>query len=391
MNRVSLLLPVVLSVFSLTSCQGAAACPVVSPAECSCPVNVSVGTDNESQSAVSSIKEPSVSSVSMDTFSIHTPVQKAFLDNGIGTVNLFARGVEELSRPATVTYSWEGGSAPYHVALAERDEPVNVREFDTDSTSIGFTNLKVATVYSVKVTSGENIVKEGIFATAEEIVRNLYVSGVTNVRDIGGYPLNGKRTKQGLIYRTGCINVGGAETPTKKINDKGIATMLNEMKVKSEIDLRVVSNNEVGGLTEGVGVLGEGVRYYQCPMSYSTGKTMESDLNDASLRKVFAILGDASNYPTFFHCAIGTDRTGYVGWLIDAFLGLEEEYLWRDYLFSNYGNIGGSRSISTIRVGYLEDLQRRPGSTWKEKTTAYLLEKGVKQEHLDTLSTMMLG
>lgn len=391
MNRVSLLLPVVLSVFSLTSCQGAAACPIVSPVECSCPVNVSVGTDNESQSAVSSIKESSVSSVSMDTFSIHTPVQKAFLDNDIGTVNLFARGVEELSRPATVTYSWEGGSAPYHVVLSERENPADGREFDTDSTSIGFTNLKVATTYDVKVTSGETVIKEGSFATAEEIVRNLYVSGVTNVRDLGGYPLGGKRTKQGVLFRTACINHSAAETPTKKISDKGVDTMLNELKIKCEIDLRVVSNNEVGGLTEGVGVLGESVRYYQCPMSYSTGKTMEGELNDSSLRKVFSILGDESNYPAFFHCAIGTDRTGYVGWLINAFLGLEEEYLWRDYLFSNYGNIGGSRSISTIRVGYLEDLQRRPGSTWKEKTTAYLLEKGVKQEHLDTLSSMMLG
>ena len=388
MKRSIALLPVVLSVLSLASCQGAPACSVAS-----CPV---ASSQDEPTCSVATSSAGSSTVIRSDgkaegVVTIHTPVQRAFFDNGLGDVNLFARGVEELSRPTTVTFSWEGGAAPYHVVLSERENPANAREFDTDSTSIGFTNLKVATAYDVKVTSGDTVVKEGFFATAEEIVRNLYVSGVTNVRDLGGYPLDGKRTKQGVLFRTACINHSAAETPTKSISDKGVNTMLNELKVKCEIDLRAVSNNEVGGLTEGVGVLGESVRYYQCPMSYSTGKTMEGELNDSSLRKVFSILGDESNYPAFFHCAIGTDRTGYVGWLINAFLGLEEEYLWRDYLFSNYGNIGGSRSVSTIRAGYLADLQRRPGATWQEKTTAYLLEKGVEQKHLDTLSSMMLG
>lgn len=209
------------------------------------------------------------------------------------------------------------------------------------------------------------------------------------MRDLGGYVTKDGVLNQGVIFRTAKLNHNSVETVSNRINEKGIDTMLNVMKVKSEIDLRMVSNNEVGGLTEGVGVLGESVHYYQCPMDYTI--SMDSDFNDIALRKVFSILGDKNNYPTFFHCSIGTDRTGYVAWLINACLGVEEEYLWRDYLFSNFGNIGSGRSKDSIKNGYVKTIKNTKGNSLKEKATNYLLNKGVKQEEIDVIREMMLN
>lgn len=323
-----------------------------------------------------------------DRLILHTDVQRAFISNPPELVNLFARGVEELSRPLKPSFSWDGEVKPYTVYLSEHSDYSDSFVYEVEENKVSFTNLKIDTKYYYKAVSDDEIVKEDSFLTSDEVIRTMYVSGVTNVRDLGGYPTSEGILNQGIIYRTGRINQNSTETPTLKINEKGIHVMLNEMKVKSEIDLRMVSDNEVGGLTEGVGVLGETVKYYQCPMSYSS--SMNGDLNDESLRKVFSILGNKDNYPTFFHCSIGTDRTGYVAWLINACLGVDEENLWRDYLFSNFGNIGSPRTMLHIKDGYVSAIKRCKGKTLKDKATNYLLDKGVKQEEIDVIKQMML-
>ena len=319
----------------------------------------------------------------------HTNVQRAYLRDNIESITNYAQGIEELSRPAEIEFTWNGGEKPFSVYLSEREDYSDSHIYNTDEQKISFINLKIDTKYYFKVISGENIIREDSFLTDNEIIRNMYVSGVTNVRDIGGYKVSEGTTKQGLIFRTGRLNENGTATPTDKITTKGKQTMLNEMKVKSEIDLRLVDNNEVGGLKEGIGVLGDTVHYYQCPMDYN--QSFESEINTKALKKVFEILGNSENYPTFFHCSIGTDRTGYVAWVINACLGVNEGYLWRDYLFSNFGNIGGKRTINSIQNNYVKVINNIPGLNLKEKVTTYLLNKGITKTQIDTLRSMMIG
>ena len=323
-----------------------------------------------------------------DRLVIHTDIQRAYLNDKVENVNLYARGVEELSRPISPTFSFEGEGNEFIIHLSEKEDYSNPFIYSVNECKVTFTNLKIDTTYYYKVINGEQIIKEDTFTTSDEIIRNLYVSGVTNVRDLGGYRIGETKTKQGIIYRTGKLNKDGVSEVTDLINEKGIKTMLNDFKVKSEIDLRGVSNNEVGGLSEGTGVLGETVKYYQCPMNFSD--SLDTEENLSAIRKVFSILGDKTNYPTFFHCSIGTDRTGYVAFLINAYLGVEEENLYRDYLFSNFGNIGGKRTIDGIKNKYVNDIKGYPGETLKDKVQNYLLGKGVSQTHLDVLSEMMI-
>ena len=54
------------------------------------------------------------------------------------------------------------------------------------------------------------------------------------------------------------------------------------------------------------------------------------------MRKTFQIFAQPSAYPIFYHCRIGTDRTGYTTYLLLGLLGAYEEDIYRDYLRSNW-------------------------------------------------------
>ena len=318
---------------------------------------------------------------------IHSKVQQAFLKDNINNVNLYVRGKEELSRPLSPTFKWKGGNNKHTVYLSESRDYSNPEIYEVNNSEVSFVNLKIGTTYYFKAVSSDMVIHEETFTTSSEIIRNVYISGVTNARDLGGYKVGDNLTKQGLIYRTGRLNENSKDVVTNKITEKGIKTMLEGLKVKSEIDLRGVTNNEVGGLSEGTGVLGDSVRYYQCPMDYTD---LSTEFNNEAVKKVFSILGNRENYPTFFHCSIGTDRTGYIAWLINAYLGVSEENLYRDYLFSNFGNIGGSRSTSNISGGYVSWINNTQGSNLSEKAKNYLLNLGVNESDLNVLKEMML-
>ena len=318
---------------------------------------------------------------------IHTKVQQAYLQDSFENVNLYARGVEELSRPISPTFKWDGGNNKHTVYLSEKEDYSDPEIYEVNKSEVSFVNLKINTTYYYKAVSSNIIVHEESFTTSDELIRNIYISGVTNARDLGGYKVGESVTKQGLIYRTGRISPNGGGSDTKTITEKGIKTMLEGLKVKSEIDLRGVENNEVNGLAEPTGVLGETVRYYQCPMDYTN---LQAEINTVAIRKIFSILGDRENYPTFFHCSIGTDRTGYVAWLINSYLGVSEENLYRDYLFSNFGKIGSARSTSNILDKYVSWINNQEGGSLSEKAKNYLLNLGVNQEDLDVLKEMMI-
>lgn len=158
--------------------------------------------------------------------------------------------------------------------------------------------------------------------------------------------------------------------------------MLQELGVKTEIDLRMNNNNEVGGLTD-TSPLGESVQYVQCPMDYTADNLITG--NKLQLQAIFAILSDKNNYPIIFHCNIGTDRTGVVAFLVNGLLGVPEETLYRDYLFSNFGNIGGSRKVSSIKDNYVNYIKTFDGEQLSEKIYNCLVTNGIPSEYLDAI------
>jgi hypothetical protein len=343
-----------------------------------------------------------------DHVSIHSELQEQYLNGPLQDIASYADGTQELSRPAKITLTWnteideayaaENGISTegcnYTLYFGKTEDFSDAETYSTAETSYQVTNLELSATYYWKVASeigGKYYESEtASFTTERNGPRNLYVSGVTNVRDLGGYTtVNGDTVRQGRIIRCGKLhNTDGS----RKITDKGIAEMRDKLGVKSEIELRKASNNEYGAVT--ASVLGADVNYFLLPMDYNNGNMIEGDYTEdnlGSLRGVFEVLSKEENYPVIFHCAIGTDRTGMVAYCIEALLGMSETDIIRDYLFSNFGNIGGSRSVSKIRSKYPRFIKDYDGETLQEKTYRFLNEYvGVPAEQLDAVIRLNL-
>ncbi len=164
-------------------------------------------------------------------------------------------GNMSVSMPEPVHLTWEAGEGDYQVYVNREGADnvpviynVNKKEFD-------FYNPLFATQYTVTVKYYDSVVPV-IFTESPTVSgpRNIYVEGVENFRDIGGYGhfvnnLYKTHIKQGMLYRSGRFNEDKVETVKPSISEEGIFEVNNNLKIKTEIDLRRTSNNEVGGLT----------------------------------------------------------------------------------------------------------------------------------------------
>ena len=325
---------------------------------------------------------------------IHTSLQDDFLEDNYQAVGRYASGQEELSRPNPVELSWKfkkQENANFIVKISENKDLSNPIIMETSSLSVSVYNLKIGTKYYWNVSADDY---DNSYTSATDTFeiegygpRNLYVDGVTNVRDVGGWKIDDTyRVKQGLFYRSGRFNTSESSTVIKEITSAGEKVLLEDLKIKSEMDLRRIDNNEVGSITSSV--LGDSVTYFSCPMEWN-GNILE--LNTEMVRHIFSdILSKEENYPLIFHCNIGTDRTGMIAYLLNGLLGVSEDDLYYDYLFSNFGRIGGLRTAGSISNNYVATIKYTDGDTLPQKISNYLLSIGVTSEEINAIKTMFI-
>lgn len=326
-----------------------------------------------------------VSPESGATVSLHTEKQASYLERSEFLKNAGISGRKEYSRPEGVLLQWTvngSGADEYIVSLSENMDMSDSVLYTTADNSIVLTNLKIAQTYYWCVSVDGVISGVYSFTTSGDVPRNISVEGVKNVRDLGGWEIeNGTRTKQGLIYRCGRLNESSADEINIEITEQGKAVMLGDLGIKSEIDLRKTYDNEVGSIISSP--LGDSVTYYPCPMEWD-GDIFNQ--NKEQILKVFAILADENNYPLIFHCNIGTDRTGMIGFLVNALLGVSEDDLLCDYMFSNLADIGGTRkALQQKNSAYYKAVMSAKGDILSEKVYNCLADFGVPTEHLDSV------
>lgn len=332
---------------------------------------------------------------------IHTFAQSEYLKGDYNDIQRYATGSAELSRPEPVHFDWSEKTAEenvkeYTIELSLSKDFSDSVSYSTTDTSIDIYNLFIGSTYywrvNAKYTTGKSkVCYTAMLSTSEAAPRNLYVDGITNVRDLGGWmTADGGTVRQGMIYRCGRLNKSGVSEPIIQITEKGIDTMRNQLGIRSEIDLRMKvdpnGNPEVGGITSSP--LGEDINYYNVELQWDNGNFLL--YNVEAVKEFFHLAADESNYPFIFHCNIGTDRTGMFAFLINGMLGVDEEDLYRDYLFSNFGAIeGNARSLKNIENNYLKTIAEAEGDTLSERIENSLLAIGVPQEHLDAVKAIM--
>ena len=306
-----------------------------------------------------------------------------------------AYGNQNVSTPLQTTLSW-GYTAPvgkevknYTLTFsqnADLSDPYTVT--GTSQPTIKFYNSFLGTNYfkiTANFTSGDSQSSEvKTFKVTEQCPRSLYVGNMPNCRDMGGRTTYaGGKVKQGLIYRT-----SGSKFDTRTpSNDEAKNILLNQLKVKTEINVADKTDNNVN-LT--------GVKLENCYMDYGSVPYSNLARNSVRIRQVMDILSEESNYPLFYHCRIGTDRTGITGVMIGGLLGIKFNEIIQDYGYSNFAPIDNQRYPNKPNdtngddiVKYIDEILALPGANFQEQTYLALRMIGVSAAKLDKIIDLM--
>ena len=329
-----------------------------------------------------------------------------------------------------VIFAWEGDgySRTYTITFSETEDfsnPMVFKGVAPPLTTFGFFEPGKTYWYKVESDTTTSVSQVDHFKVKDNQVRYISLDEAYNIRDLGGWKTeDGKTVKYGMLFRGGTINNrGGAEG----LSDRDHYIFEDILGVKCEIDLRTQNGDD---RNQSYSVFGYSCNYaklaiqgysYILPGFETTyeddeGKVIRREyykqLSD-NVGKVFEVLGHESNYPAYFHCNAGADRTGTVAFLINGLLGVSYDDLIRDFeltSFSRYGARWRSDIVdgrftedgimqndygNFVAIGAMADKLLADYGTGDGKLSSaienYLKTVcGVSQEEIDTVRRMML-
>ena len=280
-----------------------------------------------------------------------------------------------------------------------------------DGDAVSFTmpraNLKIAREYHWRVT-GRGKAAEGqekrpvvrseiaSFATEDRAPRWIAIKGnVANIRDFGGWrTTDGRRVRQGMAFRGQGLNnnsVTGEAPGSNRLTVEDLKYMTRTLGIRTDLDLR--SKAETADLDESP--LGPGVKLilrssqsYRGIFNGGGRKTMAENV------RVFC---DRANYPIYFHCIGGADRTGSLAYVLLGTLGVPQHDIETDWESTSYPNIPDDIHEKEpdfwCRESHLTDgiaKYGEEGDTWQRRCELYLLDCGVTQEEIARLREILL-
>ena len=280
----------------------------------------------------------------------------------------------DCSIPAPVVFSWEADSdAVLQIALSG-DFETAVHEVSACG-EIAVYNLEIGKTYDWRICAGDTVSEVRTFTTEARVPRWIYVDGTTNVRDMGGWKTaDGGRIRQGLLYR-------GSEFDTHtEVTDAGIRELCCRLGVKTDLDLR----GEVVGIRSD-SPLGADVAYRLVPIRAYDEYLKETEPYPV----IFGILADRSNYPIYFHCWGGADRTGCLACMIEALCGVSEADQDLDYELTSLSAWGKRSCLGEGWQMYVHGLAAF-GETRQEQARAFLRRAGVSDETMDRIVEILV-
>ena len=338
---------------------------------------------------------------------IHTANQKAYLNfskpyyqiTGSDLNGFQATGSSRLAKtswaPNKVTVNWNytvpSGKtlSKFQFLYGQRSDLGDAYTVEgTTENSISFVNPYLGDNYFKVIANFSDGSKEAsdikVFKVDATAPRNLDVGNMPNCRDMGGRTTYaGGKVRQGMIYRT----AGNKFDNSSQVDSACKDVLTKQLKVKTEINVANSTSNNVN-LT--------GTTVVNAFMDY--GATPYSNLarNAERVRQVMDVLADEANYPVFYHCRIGTDRTGITGVMINGLLGVPFNEVIQDYGFSNFSPIDNQRYPGKTPDNngddikkYIDEILGLPGKNFQEQTYNALLSIGVPMEKLNKIIDIM--
>lgn len=285
-----------------------------------------------------------------------------------------------LTAPAYLTFRWHS-DVPSHLVIsrsASFDTPTErypgdpeaaeivCRGADGDRYEAEAGNFLSRTVYFWKVVADDCREESEVrsFTTADDYPRTVFAQGSANIRDLGGLPtFDGKRIRQGILYRGGAL-----ESNVDRhylLTERGKRVLRDILKIRCELELR----------REAIGInfesaIDPSVRYVQI-----TGRGYDLFFSEEwreNCRKFIEFFADENNYPIYFHCVAGADRTGTLAMYLETLLGVPRKYIELDYNFTSLTltdkrAIGKTSNYDDFLVGYSGGCIERYAQTQAER------------------------
>ncbi len=311
-----------------------------------------------------------------ETVCVKTNLQKAFYDairQGDMPENwrsIIKWDEKPKTTPLPVHFEWFNDHAENEFVLAEDPEFETVLYRAVNCDQIDIYNLKVGKTYYWRVADSEVY----SFRVDDMLPRWIRADGAYNIRDIGGYVTqNGKRVKQGLLFRGTQIDF---------LTEEGRKVLRDDLGIHYDLDFRSLDEvSEVASDTT-VSPLGKDIIYERIPIDGDSA-FFEGTETCASL---FRLLLNPENYPLYYHCERGADRTGALSVVIEGVLGVSDLDIVTDYQLTSLSK--HIREKSAYR--FLEQYPPVDG-TISEKIVVYLKERcGITDEEINCFRNLML-
>lgn len=308
---------------------------------------------------------------------------RAYMDleeGNLREVERYANGIQNHYSPLAIEFTWKGDSDGYVLYLALNADFQDAVTYETDYCWYSVTGLCTGKQYYWKVLSkdGTKGSETYTFTTAENQPRTVEIDGVDNTRDLGGYrTIDGKRIRQGIIYRGASL---------KKISQEGVQTFEQDLGIRTEIDL--TDSNESSDLL----TITKSVQ----PIIWYDNIFTKDEYKEA-LKNALLLFTEESNFPIYFHCALGRDRTGTLAFILLGLCGCDQTTLYKEYMltyFSVRGNTDGSGSgglfdnIDSLYYGF--KLYQDKTRSLAENIEAYLLDLGLTNDNIQSIKKNLL-
>ena len=191
----------------------------------------------------------------------------------------------------------------------------------------------------------------GIIKVKDAPVRWIYLDGIRNIRDMGGWKTtSGKKVKYGMLYRGAQLNTEKDGAIVNAVSASALNTF-NSLGIKTEFDLRSMQNVHVK--TEGTNL--NHVLLSNDASAYSAYDSIYAESQKEKYITMFNYLSDKNNYPIYAHCQGGADRTGSYAFLLNGLLGVPYDDLVRDFEMTSFAGTTRWRSAGSANTFGADD------------------------------------
>jgi hypothetical protein len=295
---------------------------------------------------------------------------------------------EEHSLPAPVRFEWmdrpnevgHNNRRIYTYLLISESADMSSPEFYvTTRSSYEVYNLKISTKYYWCVQKNGRRSSVFSFHTASDLPRFIRIGGVSNVRDMGGYPLlSGGVIRQGMVYR-------GSEFENKMHLSATGVDDISRLGIKTDLDLRGEAIRDVENPTS----LILGLKRISIKGQAYEGLWYEDQKED--LRGFFTAFTDPDNYPIYYHCRGGADRTGSYAFILGALLGMTLDDLLLEYELTSLSIWGARLRKHRLFVPFLDAFMALDGESLSDKARGFIRNHaGLSDEEIDRICDILI-